>query len=232
MKKKSKPSSKIALAASLEGGTCVYMSISGEFVLVEDHSEPGFHCDDSLGPSDDDEGTLITTSAISDEPGEDGGEDGGEEGGGDGGGEEGGGEDGGDGGGQSLELKQSRRAKLMALPKNSALYEFQGERKVLRRVRGAWRKGHYTPLEMTLKELAKFAPKVRDIVNAMAKNRSIVSFQVVVPSQKLPPRKERTIEVTKRATTKGTIAKKEISKASKPVAAKQAKQKLKKKKKT
>ena len=123
----------------------------------------------------------------------------------------------------SLLLNQTARIRSMALPSNSALYEFHGERKVLRRVRGAWKKGNYTPLEMTLKELAKFAPKVFKIVNAMAKNRSVVSFQVVVPSQKLSPRKKGPTVSKKPTNTKGTIVKKGTAKPSKPVAAKPSK---------
>ena len=83
---------------------------------------------------------------------------------------------------------------------------------------------------MTLKELAKFAPKVYKIVNAMAKNRSVVSFQVVVPSQKLPSRKKGTGVVKKPTAAKGAVVNKGTAKPSKPVAAKKAKPKSKKRK--
>ncbi len=170
MKKKvsrSKVSNSNVLSAS-GGGTCSFTCIGGEWQLSSDDSEPGYYCEDSLGECPpDQEGETVVVDAWPDGTEEEGGT------------EEGGTDD----GGGSL-------ASTQALPKNTALYRFVRSRKVVRRVRGAWAKGYYTPLEMTLKELAKFAPKVYKIVKVISKNRAVDSFQVLIPAQKLPRKKK------------------------------------------
>ncbi|MDZ4850218.1 MAG: hypothetical protein SGI77_13120 [Pirellulaceae bacterium] len=171
MKKKSKPSTKSTLKSLIGGeNTCVFYCSNDEWQLVEDNSSEGYHCDPTSGICDSNEDTYITEDAIEDEEGGDGG---------DGGGDGDGGED---------EMLASR-PRISDLPKNSALYRYSLPRRILRRVRGAWAKGHYAPLEMTLKELAKFAPRVSKIVGAMAKDRCVASFEVIVPSRKRPTTK-------------------------------------------
>jgi len=47
---------------------------------------------------------------------------------------------------------------------------------------------------MTLKELAKYAPKVHEIVNAASKSKAVASFKVIIPAQKLPGKKKKSAE--------------------------------------
>ena len=232
MKKKTSKSkkSKVGSRDSWPGGYCVYTCLEGEWMLTEDQSTEGYYCEDLFGgcdateegqtaevnsfenPSDDGGGTTDDGGATDDGGSNDDGggtDDGGsnDDGGGtdDGGSNDDGGGD--DGGGAFASAARSR-----SLPKNTALYRFVPSRKVVRRVRGAWAKGMMTPLEMTLKELSKFAPKVYGIVNAMSKNRAVVSFQVLIPAQKIPKKKKGTkttpVKMPSKKATPKTVAKK------------------------
>ena len=92
--------------------------------------------------------------------------------------------------------------KPVTLPKNAALYRYDSDRKVLRRVRGEWSKGHSTPLEMDLKELAKRAPRVHAIAAAMVKHSAVTTFEIIVPTQKVVTSKKTKASTAKKSSKK------------------------------
>lgn len=169
MKKMSRPdTNKSAAFTSFSvSGTCVYFCDEPEWMLVEDRSNPGYYCENTYGACSVASATIEVDALPEEESGE-------------------------------TAVSMASRARAPAskkttvsnhetsIPKNAALYRYVRQSKKLRRVRGAWSKGQYAPLEMTLKELAKFAPNVSEIVSAMAKNKAVASFQVIVPAQKIP----------------------------------------------
>ncbi len=168
MKKATSGGKKSNATSSSASGTCLYLCVDGDFQLVQDNSQPGYYCENYFGTCED--GETIEVDAWPDGSDDGGGTD-------DGGGiDNGGGIDGGQ--------ASARKAKSRSLPKNTAIYRYVRSRKVVRRERGAWAKGFSTPLEMTLKELAKYAPKVYKIVSLMAKNGAVASFEVLIPAQK------------------------------------------------
>jgi hypothetical protein len=164
MKKALSKSVKTKAALSSDPGTCTYLCVGGDYQLIEDNSQPGYYCENSNGACEEDETVIVDAWP---------------DGSGDGGGTD-------DGG---LSLASSMKARM--LPKNTALYRYVRSRKVVRRERGAWAKGYSTPLELTLKELAKYAPKVYKIVSLMAKSSAVASFEVLIPAQKLPSKKSK-----------------------------------------
>ena len=177
MKKKAAAASQsISALIPPETGTCTYGCFVGLWLLSEDNSQPGYECPPELGDCET-TGEFMEVDAYPI----------------------------GGGGGEGVTASSAMAAPI-ALPKNSALYQYHPDRKTFRRLRGAWAIGHFTPLEMTLKELAKFAPKVFKLVNPKTKSRAVISFQVIVPSQTLPSKGKTSSKVASKKPSPKTIA--------------------------